>query len=248
MVEEEEEGKKKFVPWNVQLAELQNWINQVVVNPDESLDEFIQRFEGLRDEARLKVEKTIKKVFKEGDQGFDERIKPVNLIITPQGKDGTLYRASIKAGFYPFLVKPEEAVEVISKLGSGQLVESRELEILWRFFHSYTGWYSDKAAAITIDERSKWYPEKKRDESGHKYDTLLADQFGKISDFIFELQRKDVVFAAVFLRIEGDKENHKKAHGLYQSYNDQEYALLLNKLKTDLLLTMFLRGGAPIVK
>lgn len=248
VVEEEEEGKKKFVPWNVQLAELQNWITQVVINPDERLDQFIQRFDKLREEARLKVMTTIKQVFQEGDQGFDERIKPINIIVTPQDKDGALRKASIKAGLYPFLVKPEEAVEVISKMESGQITGDPKLNTLINFFQSYTRDYSDRAAVITVDEKSKWYPNDEVDEDNYNYNRSLDTQFREMHYFIYEFKTKDTVFAFVRLTNESEQGNHKMTHGFYYSHNDQEYTLLLNKLKADLMLTMFLRGGAPIVK
>jgi len=249
VTEEEEGGKKKFVPWNVRLAELQNWMTQVTVNPEESLEDFLERFDKLKDEGRQKVNKTIEQAFPRGNQGFNDTIKPINLIITPQGKDGILHKASVKAGLYPFLVKPADAAEVITSAGRGIRGESKEISILGRFFQSYTEGYSSRVAVVTVDDESAEYPNNEEDESGSKYNNALLDQFMKIAYFISELQRKDSMFAVVRLpNMDVELENSKDGHGYYISHNDQEYELLLNKLKADLLLTMFLRGGASIVK
>jgi hypothetical protein len=248
VIDEEEQGKKKFVPWNVELAELQNWMGQVVVDPNEDLGEFVRKFDDLRDEARQQAYRRISEVFPGGDQGFDGKIKPVNLIITTQNKEDALYEASIHAGFYPFLISPDVALEVINLVDKIKYSENLEMNSLIGFFQTYNSGLANRAAVVTIDEECVWYPDGRHDDRGFAFDHSLSDKFRKITNFISQLQKQDSMFALVRMPVIDDQQNIKVGNGFYYSYGFDNYGLLLNKLKADLLLTMFLRGEAGILK
>ena len=63
------------------------------------------------------------------------------------------------------------------------------------------------------------------------------------------IQRDNAIFSIVSVGSLDIIDPKKDENGRYFcGYNQEEYRGLLNKLKADLLLTMFLRGGAPIVK
>ena len=94
----------------------------------------------------------------------------------------------------------------------------------------------DLPAVVTVDRRRLPY---------------LADDFRDhhCLRIILDIQRQRPIFSVVDVPVdEKHGDNVKYGHGLYLSYNAEGYLGLLNKLKADLLLTMFLRGGEPIVK
>lgn len=235
-VEEEskEPEKKRFVPWNVRLAELQNWMDQVTVDPNEDLDTFLSRFRELKSTAVRKAETQIGQAFPGGNQGFDGRVMPINLIITIQNQE-ELRTASIKAGLYPIIVTPDKIVEAISSTKQGIVFE--EEPSLGHLLYPREGF--NKPAIITVDERVAW----------SEFDPTLEDKLRSARQFfLIRFPEDNPVFAVVWLPTEDESENIKEEHGRYYSYNNEEYLGLLNKLKADLLLTMFLRGGASIVK
>jgi len=234
VTEEEEGGKKKFVPWNIRLAELQNWMTQVTVNPDESLDEFLSRFAKIRADSKNEVDNKITQSFPGGNQGFDDHIVPINLIVTVQNQE-ELRQASIQAGLYPAIFSPDKINEAISAMKQNEfVVDDPSLTFLFDF---------TKSAVITIDNRTAL---SQLDITLYR---ALSSQRDSVRRFLHgRYPKNSPTFAMVWLPIEGEQENLKLEHGSYYSYNNEEYRGLLNKIKADLLLTMFLRGGAPIVK
>lgn len=228
-VEEEsdkEPGKKKFIPWNVRFAELQNWMNQVVVDPNENLDNFLTRFSTLKLDAAKRAQEQISRTFPESSQGFDEKTQPINLIVAIQNQE-ELRQASIRAGLYPVVVTPDKLNEAISLIKQGKVIpDGGDLSNIL-----VPG--SSTLAVITIDER------------GVKKERL----HDSIRHFLISKFRKEnPVFALVWLPVGQEEKNIKEEHGFYYSYNKQEYLGLLKKLKADLLLTIFLRGAGAIVK
>ncbi|EKD65708.1 MAG: hypothetical protein ACD_50C00009G0001, partial [uncultured bacterium] len=267
VVEEEEEGKKKFVPWNLWLGTLQNWMNEVNIDPNEDFGEFVKRFENLRRQSQIQSQNKIKEIFRESNQGIDDKTIPSNMIITDQGEDSFLYKASLDAGFYPIMLEPKQMVERYEAMQDYFFDTNVEhkLSFLERRsmafnIHQYASVkldapYTYNVAVITIDEdsmsRTQVNEERRYESLRFVVDTLQKENpiFSVVSvrkDEPFEDPDMEESYRRFGLT---DSEPKKNVSGWYRSPSDEEqYRGLLNKLKADLLLTMFLRGGAPIIK
>lgn len=263
--EEEGEKKKKFVPWNMLLGQLQGWMNEASVDQNESPEAFIKRFSKLREGAEFKAKEKIDKTFRmttEGHQGISERTVPMNLIITDEGKDSFLYQASVRAGLYPVLANPYYVADIplldpefdMESWGKA-MQDPKVAEVIgYLSLRQSPGERSiaHRVGVITIDDRAlntaQYVANSKRE-----YEILNRVQ--SINILVQILQRDLPFFAVLNMRKPGTdskkdkKEPDKAAHGLYYlSHNETAYEGLLRKLKADMILTMYVRGGAPIVK
>jgi hypothetical protein len=248
VVEEEGgEGKEKFVPWNVWLGQLQFWMNEVNIGPNENLEAFLERFSEMRERSQAEAGRKIEEVFPESSQGMDELTAPINMIITDEGSDSPLFQASINAGLYPVLISPTEIIEVFKTRGEFKKAVS-----------AYLGSQEYVPAVITQDLGAT--------------QRLVASkeniaEYHAIGYAIQQIQRRNPIFAFVLVSKEEPsddprvekwvqksglplvEEPKKICHGEYDCpYDEEMYRGLLMKLKADLLLTMFLRGGAPLIK
>lgn len=241
VVEEEEEGKKKFVPWNLWLGNLQNWMNELRVDTNEGFDAFVERFYKSRLNSETNVKRKIEETFRESYQGIDEKTIPANIIITDKGENDLLYEVSREAGFYPVIFTAGNLAALFDEIA--QRHESIIKEDLYNIGHyARHDVIKYSIGVLTIDE-----------------DALDQEDSSRVSKLSLryipgEFQKFNSIFALVSVRRQEifndpDSEPKKRNHGYYFSpYDEDQYRGLLNKLKADLLLTMFLRGGAPIVK
>lgn len=252
---EDDPKKQEFVPWNLYLGQLQDWMNEVTINLGEDFQSFVDRFRQLRKSNEQKVEETIKRSFPGGEQGFDENILPVNLIITDKGQESFLVEASLAAGLYPLVVTPRDFVQMPKT--PEDWFDPDFIDSSARVFHNVLRASDVKVAVITRDQEAirdyifSVSPDNER--------ALEVLQYG-----VFNMQKESPVFAIVDFHAPPDQElinEYKKAgkvppnrvrkakNGWFScAYSEELYRGLLNKLKADLLLTMFIRGGAPMVK
>ena len=256
VIEEEKDDepkKQEFVPWNLYLGQLQDWMNKVTINSGEDFQSFVDRFRSLRNENQIKVQETVKKAFRGGEQGFDENTMPINLIITDKGEDSYLHQASLEAGFYPALLTPKDWVRrpksregwfkfdfngksvsvlenILRREAVGVAIITRDMEAVGNLFDSLP----------VMDTKSRA--------------EVHREIFGGINSFqiespVFAIIDVDLMFTDKHPADEGVRMVEKGMNGLYASHPKKEfYGGLLNKLKADLMLTMFLRGGAPLIK
>lgn len=249
--DEKGEKKKKFVPWNIYLGQLQFWMNEATIKDGESIQDFISRFTKARDEGEYKATEKIEESFPQGEQGFHKKIVPANMIITNQGEDGYLFRASLAAGLYPFIVSPERVLVRYMELLSEKLPAGfRPANINWHLPSSLKGHFP---AVVTLDE-----------ESADPNIVIPGGwRMSAINDTFSNIQKSQPIFSLVSVITEPSetKEEFKRKypkltveptkleHGFYHCPpSETDYQQLLQKLKADLVLTIFLRGGAPIVK
>jgi hypothetical protein len=252
VVEEKEErgGKEEFIPWNVWLGQLQSWMNEVRIDPDENLGAFVERFHELRQRSQSEAVQKIKEVFPESRQGMDGRTLPINVIITDKDTDSWLYQASLNTGIYPLLLDPKKMREILEEYYG---IEPRQHPGFVQRLSSYLPReYGNSNAAVITQDESAFY-------------TFMHD-FPYLHHTFNEVCQNDPIFAFVNvwrpipyspeeesefskIGIEGIDEPRKIEHGWYSApYDEKMYRELLMKLKADLLLTMFLRGGAPLIK
>ena len=289
-----ERSGKKFVPWNIYLSRLEHWMGQVRVDPkSEDFQAFMQRFLDLKRESGIRVENTIRSAFPRSIQGLDDKMVPVNVIITDQGEDSPLYIASVEAGLYPFLFHPEDlATQLeINKEADMPPEMASHLGILLPMLDETRQKYAsdDPDRNRDMGEFAKRIAERLREKHGRMpvnseysvavvtsddeairriaYDGEERARRGEIPNTAFGKYRAllmsvdsiiehNTIFSVVNLgwnRVPGNRvpeDVAKLAHGDYYCPPDEEdrYRGLLNKIKADLFLTMFLRGGAPIVK
>lgn len=116
MMEEETPGKEKFVPWNIYLANLQSWMNEVSIGPNETFESFMKNFDELRSESQKAVKTKIKTAFVGGSQGFDETVAPFNLIITDEVNKEKYEKASRDAGLFPVYVSARDFILISENL------------------------------------------------------------------------------------------------------------------------------------
>ncbi len=298
----EEEGEdngersgKKFVPWNIYLSRLEHWMGQVRVDPrGEDFQAFMQRFLDLKREGGVKVQSRIASAFPRSIQGLDDKMVPMNVIITDQGEDSSLYTASIEAGLYPFLFHPEDLATALEiNKGEGEMPPEMAynlgilLPMLNETRQKYTSDDPDRnrgmanfaktiaerlrekygrmpvnseysVAVVTSDDeairRIAWDGEE-RARKGELPDTAFGKYRGLLMS-VDSIIEHNTIFSVVNLGWNRVPDNRvpedvaKLAHGDYYCPPGEEdnYRGLLNKLKADLFLTMFLRGGASIVK
>ena len=255
VTEEEEGGKKKFVPWNLWLGTLQNWMNEVKINPNEDFDSFVRRFSELRARNMSEAKEKIKAVFPNGEQGLAEATMPINVILSSKDNE-LLLKASQQAGLYPVILDMKELAHIVDKdfpLDKELIADDRAIHSITRYLP--TGYVDYNPAVITFDLNV--YNELCQSAEG-----VGKNMYSRLRELFHGFQQYNSIFSLVMLMgekpfedTEVDKqfkesdEPRKIRHGLYRSsYFEEQYLGLLNKLKADLLLTMFLRGGAPIVK
>lgn len=262
--EEGKEDKVEFVPWNMWLGQLQGWMNEVTIDPKETFESFVSRFEEMRRRAEFKAKEKIKQTFPEGNQGIEDKTVPMNLIITNKTIDSFLYQASIRAGLYPVITTPSELANLPPSLAerkkAGEIDFKRlrsSLNVL-RYLPGYQ-YTTHNIAVITIDYEGLNQEHGKAELAG---DFDLSHRIHEVHLWVFEqMQKRNPIFAIVGVNEPPDEEAikqlkehvplkaRKAEHGYYLTpLDEKEYEGLLRKLKADLLLTMFVRGGAPIVK
>lgn len=260
--EEGEEEKPEFVPWNMWLGQLQGWMNEVAVDPNETFESFINKFTELRERAEFQAAKKIEETFPQGDQGIDEKTVPLNLIITNKGEDSFLYQASVRAGFYPTLAQPL-AIAKLPSVGKALIqltLEDMEGILEGEDLLHLPGYHrtNHHIGVVTIDFEAV-RQEQEKEKASHN--DVLYERLIQVPFWVAHLQSASPIFAAIGLdsseeeakkispKFVSSKEVRKMHHGWYKSPHDEtQYEGLLRKLKADLLLTMFVRGGAPIVK
>lgn len=257
MVEEETPGQEKFVPWNIYLANLQSWMNKVTLDPNEDFETFMKRFHELRNKSRIAAEAKVKTAFVGGSQGFDETVAPFNLIISDDTNKEMYMRASLDAGLFPVFISAKDFV-----LRSRERPErNEELEKLrrrrsiygdWRSFigHFLPGDWSTAAksyspAVITQDFTSVW----RLEDQDREFVEEVISPAGIHVITIDDILKNNPIFTYVYLMRDVEGDPRKEGNGSYQCPNtEQTYREFLYKIKSDLLLTMFLRGGAPLIK
>lgn len=273
---EEETQERKFVPWNLWLGQLQNWMNKVVIHPGEDFATFVKRFQKLRSETSNQAENKIRESFPDGQQGIDKETLPANIILTDKGTDSFLYQESQAAGLYPFLVNPNDLAEFLVAAGNlnrTDLIRHRTFKTLSDVFLPGRGPVKEmvnlkySVACISLDRQAFIDLQKKAYAAE---ENKLGQMIWGINNIMHIIQSEGPVFAIVDVdkpyetespdkktETEYEKlgfdiaslEPNKLAHGWYLSpHSEKMYRELLNKLKADLLLTMFVRGGAPMVK
>lgn len=256
VVEGETEVKKEFVPWNLYLGQLQTWMNDLQIDPKETLESYIKRYQALQASAKDKVNRAVKKFFPGGNQAFSEGTLPVNLIICGDNAKNLLSEASRQSGFYPMTIKKEDLIEKAKDLNKYRYdIPSETVYAMDGLLGSGAIPRGFSPALITVDFRYlpdidiEFARERRIDMNLSSLPNLIQmhnDVFSYVEIYHLDaLGAKEKPFY-------DDDEPSKKGVGKYSlSYSknfDSRYRGLLNKLKADLLLTMFLRGGAPIVK
>lgn len=256
VVEGETEGKKEFVPWNLYLGQLQTWMNDLQIDPAETLESYIKRYQALQARAKAKVESAVKKFFPGGNQAFSEGTLPVNLIICGDNAKDLLSEASRPAGFYPMTIKKEDLIEKAKYWNKYRYdIPDKTLYAMDGLLGSGVIPRGFSPALITVDFR--YLPDIDIEfylERGIAINLSSLPNLIQMHNDVFsylEIYHLDAL-GAKEKPFYDDDEPSKQGAGKYSlSYSknfDARYRGLLNKLKADLLLTMFVRGGAPIVK
>jgi hypothetical protein len=244
MLEEDEPGRPKFVPWNVYLGSLQSWMNEITIDPNEDFDTFMQRFISLTEGTKRKAEGKIAAAFPGGVQGFNEKVAPLNLIISDEVNRDLYVNASKAVGLFPLYVPIQDFI-LSEKQRAAAFREkfSAPDNLKYTLAHYLP---ADKVqsrqyypALITDDLTAVWRLE----------DPKLINS-GMSRTALSNIMQYNPIFSYVQLaHPEGEGEVQKKANGQYYCpNNEQAYREFLYKTKADLLLTMFVRGGAPIIK
>ncbi len=145
---------------------------------------------------------------------------------------------------------PEQRKNMIKFFRDGML---KQKELYGRFeVHSK---YS--VAVVTADERAILNLQYKKREEARQHPDKNKDIISKYAGMQTALGRiieNNPIFSILTIQDwEKDsqpKDVEKQAHGKYNfpPEDEDKYRMLLNKVKADLFLTMFLRGGAPMVK
>lgn len=257
MMEEEVPGQEKFVPWNLYVATLQSWMNELSIDPNEDFESFMKKFDELRDKSKKDVKAKVKSAFLGGPQGFDQTVAPFNLIITDEVHKDMYRRASEDAGLFPVFISPKEFI-----LKSQDLPEmNQNLDEIRRRIGIYGDWkysiahflptdWGSKAkeyspAVITQDWTAIWRLEK-QDE---KFTKKVVSPAALHSIVMSGILNNNPIFTYVDLMVDETGNPSKEGNGSYHCPNsEQTYREFLYKIKSDLLLTMFLRGGASMVK
>lgn len=286
----DEEGKKKFVPWNTYLNRLENWMNQIRVDEGDDFQSFMQRFLDLKRQDEVRV-RSVTNAFPASFQSIDDKMVPLNFIIAEGEVASSLSRASAEAGFFPVVMSPEELATSLHRRIRGELqmpeLMAYHLSILLPLPSESRGgdpeinrWLADRmreyiqehehfevhsqysVAVVTADERSirKLYLDK-QDEAAQLRGQHLRDKkneiynkYGRLLDPIGTIIQYNRIFSTLtipnWIPESQPEDVEKQAHGrfFFPPDNEDLYRRLLNKIKADLFLTMFLRGGAPIVK
>ncbi|MDO8429364.1 MAG: hypothetical protein Q7S88_01930 [Candidatus Daviesbacteria bacterium] len=257
LTEENLPGKEKFVPWNMYLGSLQNWMNELVVDPNEEFESYMQRFAALQASSEERAKNKIRTAFPGGLQGFDESTAPFNLIISDETNKEKLINASIAAGLYPVYVSAREFVEADIEADEvwggdrdfGPGVRFNVAEYLPVSLKSQARTY--RPAVITDD----WNASRALENSDVKFtkNQRVRSPISIIKRALGNIFDHNPIFSYVYLAVDeglGEVEKvSKESNGSYYcANNEQFYREFLYKVKADLLLTMFVRGGAPIVK
>lgn len=246
--------KEQFVSWNQHLANLQVWMNEAKPAPGEDLDTFLKKFESLNGKRRVETSELINRSFPQGWQGFSPHAAPINVIIGDDKNREMLRKASLDAGLYPVFWDLKKIVESLMELetnpNSRQILERHwalgpDCKILTYITHI--------PAIMTFDMINPGINDPIVQKASGRG---VMNNPGRIGG---AFRGNNPIFSVVELwagtdEPEGeedyeDKEPWKEEHGLYGVRRvEKQYRQLLTKLKADLLLTMFLRGGAPLTK
>lgn len=247
--------KEKFVSWNEGLSNLQLWMNEIRATPEEDLGVFLERFHALKKTKTMEVQDIIRRSFPQGWQGFSENSAPINIIISDNQNRELLLRASFAAGLYPVFWDIKRVIESQMALQQRNPKLLQTLEERWYLKGDCEIGGRDLPAVMTFDSLAFFRFDQdfiakisSLPSSVHIHDSLAT--------LIPAFQKNNPLFSVVeiwrgpedersFRRLEPWKETHG-AYGV--PLVEEQYRKLLTKLKADLLLTMFLRGGAPIVK
>lgn len=287
VVDVDAEGKKKFVPWNIYLSRLEDWMNQIKVEEGDDFQSFMRRFVDLKGRDRVRVRETISHYFPGTVQSIDDKMVPLNVIIAEEAVATYLSHASQEAGFFPVVMSPEQLATLIDTARyefdmptemahhlsiilptldqSKSDIEERK-EGLLRYFqeavrkrieeYGYLGITSEYSVAVlTADERSiNELFRKKTDESRVTHDYNISRKYGVLLGAIDNIIQNNSIFSTVSIPWWNPESQptdvQKLKHGrfYFPPEDENKYRMLLNKIKADMFLTMFLRGGAPMVK
>lgn len=251
MVTEEEPGKKKFVPWNIYLASLQSWMNEVTIGPDDDFKTFMTRFIQLKATAKEETERKVNTAFPDGPQAFSEETAPFNIIITDTQNRDKLMDASRDADLYPIFIDGEALAREtfkISNLKGDNVLPEENLYSIRRFLPQRFNWGHDNyLPAVVTDDWNSRYRLSQNLELAR--DLNNGDPTLWRYEGVKKLLQHNRAFSYVFTHANENADIEKKLNGSYACPGDQDiYRSFLYKVKADLLLTMFVRGGAPIVK
>lgn len=253
MTEEDMPGEEKFVPWNVYLGSLQDWMNELTVDPNEDFESYMERFITLRERSEIRAAGKIKTAFPGGLQGFDESTAPFNLIISDETNKEKLINASVAAGLYPVFVSAREFVE--ADIHAQELFGLSRYEIRDAGFNiaeylpvSWTSQAKTYRPAVITDD---WNSGRALENQGVKFEKLgrARSPISIIERALGHIYDHNPIFSSVYLAVGKEGDINKEGNGRYYCPNDEQlYREFLYKVKADLLLTMFVRGRAPIIK
>ena len=239
------------IPWNILFATLNQWMNEVNIDPAETLEAFIKKYEDLQTKMGREVEVKLTRAFSsllssEPDQGFDQRVIPVNFILSDEKHRDTLSKASLGAGLYPVLVDQirfaEHYLQIAREARNARKQERGMISNEFNFVYWWSGLESvlTENVPVVITQDMNAISNIKIENSDASY---IVDRA------VSQLRKNNPIFSFIEVNVDEEGEPEKKTHGNYLcTYNEEQYRGLLKKLKADLLLTMLLRGGAPIVK
>lgn len=259
---EEQKRKERFISWNSYIANLQIWMNSLTLGPQESLGDFISKYHTLKQQQEGRIIERVGHYFPKGWQGFSENIAPINWIISDDRNKEMLLRASFAAGLYPVFMDMKDLLKKYDELSGSFKNEPSYYKDIFRI----DLWWSAASHLSTVDKDilNKYLPavitldipaaHRMEGEMGlGTKKNLSLDDLKRIQAWIQltnYVREISPVFSFVDLWgswLEG-KPTREGAGRYGLPCHEDTYKGLLFKLKADLLLTTFLRGGAPLTK
>ncbi len=269
-------GEEITVPLNKWLANLNLWLSETSVeevprvdDPEaqaKALADFMERFQNQREEIISQGQRKIKEIFPDSEQGISDKVTPVHVIFTKAEDKTPFIEASLAAGFYPVFPDVDILLNTYSEAWlkrfvkreitrEGFFMQTHAQELLKislgvDFSHFIPALYTvDRYSLIkmftigTRKDEENIFLERLIKKWRKEMPLFAVIEFGSPAENPTSYKTEDINEGPQY-------EPYKDAHGLYglTNYDPERYQGLLLKLKADLMLTLSLRGSAPIVK